>query len=126
MRPGMSCSVEILVDDIDDATYAPVQSIFRHAGGNVAFVVEDGSGEQGVYDFIRKERRRAMVRQALSQIRRRVNPVTEAELLDITELWAETANGLGDIHLRTMERLARAQDRRWASIRSKVASGGQG
>jgi HlyD family secretion protein len=43
MRPGMSCSIEILVDDIDDATYAPVQSIFRHGGGNVAFVSDAGA-----------------------------------------------------------------------------------
>ncbi len=38
MRPGMSCAVEILVEDIEDATYAPVQSVYRHDGGNVAFV----------------------------------------------------------------------------------------
>ncbi len=38
MRPGMSCSVEIRVDDISDAIYVPVQSVFRHLGKNIAFV----------------------------------------------------------------------------------------
>lgn len=90
--------------------------------GVIDVVVEDGGGEQAVYDFIRKERRRAAVRRALYQIRRRVNSVTEAELLDITDLWAQTACKLGEVHLRTMERLSRAQDRRWASIRSAAES----
>jgi HlyD family secretion protein len=38
MRPGMSCSVEILVEDIADALYAPVQAVVRHRGDNIAFV----------------------------------------------------------------------------------------
>ncbi len=45
MRPGMSCSIEILVDDIDDTIFAPVQSVFRHEGENVAFVTDEGSIE---------------------------------------------------------------------------------
>lgn len=44
MRPGMSCAVEIRVDDIADAIYVPAQSIFRHLGKNVAFV--DHGGEK--------------------------------------------------------------------------------
>ncbi len=42
MRPGMSCAIEILVDDIADATYIPVQAVFRSGGDNVAFVVKPG------------------------------------------------------------------------------------
>jgi DSF synthase len=84
--------------------------------GIVDMVVEDGAGEQAVYDFIRNEERRALARRALYQIRRRVNRVTEDELLDITDLWAETAAQLSDDHLRKMERLTRAQERRWVSI----------
>lgn len=37
-RPGMSCSVEILIDEIQDALYVPVQSVFRDRRTNVAFV----------------------------------------------------------------------------------------
>ncbi len=39
MRPGMSCSVEILVEDILDTLYVPVQAVFRHEAKNIAFVV---------------------------------------------------------------------------------------
>ena len=40
MRPGMSCAVEILVDEIADTLYVPVQAVFRHKGGSIAFVAD--------------------------------------------------------------------------------------
>lgn len=38
MRPGMSCSVEIKVDEIPDALMVPVQSVVLSGGRQVAFV----------------------------------------------------------------------------------------
>src|SRR5262245_28314954 len=46
MRPGMSCAIEILVEDIQDALYVPVQSVFRRAEDTLAFVVHGGEGEE--------------------------------------------------------------------------------
>lgn len=46
MRPGMSCAVEILVDELTDATYVPVQAVFRDARGNASFVSDDGRVER--------------------------------------------------------------------------------
>ncbi len=46
MRPGMSCSIEILVDDLQDVLYVPVQSVFLDAGLPICFVREGGSIEQ--------------------------------------------------------------------------------
>ena len=42
MRPGMSCSVEILVKEIPDALFVPVQAVFRTGGKTVCFI----GGEQ--------------------------------------------------------------------------------
>ncbi len=42
MRPGMSCSIEILVDELMDATFVPVQSVFLDAGNPIALVSEHG------------------------------------------------------------------------------------
>jgi HlyD family secretion protein len=42
MRPGMSCVIEILADEIADALFVPVQAVYRKGRDNVAFV--DGSG----------------------------------------------------------------------------------
>ncbi|MEY2746129.1 MAG: hypothetical protein RL112_1171 [Planctomycetota bacterium] len=43
MRPGMSCSVEILSDMIEDCLQVPVQSVVLHEGRTISFVA-DGAG----------------------------------------------------------------------------------
>jgi HlyD family secretion protein len=44
LRPGMSCSIEILIDELNDALHVPVQSVFRTGDTNVCYV----SGDAGV------------------------------------------------------------------------------
>lgn len=46
MRPGMSCSVEILVREIPDTLYIPVQAVFRSGGNSICFV----DGEQVIVE----------------------------------------------------------------------------
>jgi HlyD family secretion protein len=46
MRPGMSCAIEILVEDIADTLYVPVQAIFRSGGDQLAFVSVAGAAEE--------------------------------------------------------------------------------
>lgn len=48
MRPGMSCAIEILVEDIADTTYVPVQAIFRSGGDQLAFVTGSNGAEERV------------------------------------------------------------------------------
>jgi uncharacterized membrane protein YgcG len=43
MRPGMSCSIEILVDQIADTLFVPVQCVFRNGTDNVVFVRDSGA-----------------------------------------------------------------------------------
>lgn len=38
MRPGMSCSVEILVQEIPDTLFIPLQAVFRTGGKSICFV----------------------------------------------------------------------------------------
>lgn len=42
MRPGMSCSVEVLIEELADALYVPVQCVFRDGVRNLCFVADDG------------------------------------------------------------------------------------
>ncbi len=42
MRPGMSCSVEILVEDLADVHYVPRQCVFLDGGETIVFAVENG------------------------------------------------------------------------------------
>lgn len=46
LRPGMSCAVEIEVDQLADALYVPVQSVFREGRATVCFVVDGGKLER--------------------------------------------------------------------------------
>lgn len=46
MRPGMSCSIEILVERIPDTLYVPVQSVHHSAGRALAWVQKDGKVEE--------------------------------------------------------------------------------
>src|SRR5262245_10712842 len=50
MRPGMSCAIEILVEEIDDTLFVPVQSIFRRGKTNLAFVEGGGPTEERKVD----------------------------------------------------------------------------
>jgi len=45
MRPGMSCSVEILSEEIPDALHVPLQAVFLNKGEPVCFVSRAGSVE---------------------------------------------------------------------------------
>lgn len=46
MRPGMSCSIEILVDELTDALTVPVQAVRLDAGAQVCFVSKAGTVEK--------------------------------------------------------------------------------
>lgn len=83
-----------------------------HAMGVVDLVVPTGAGKEAVEEWIRRENRRRRVLGALGAVKRRCQPVTYEELIEITEIWVETAMELSAADLRKMERLARAQDRR--------------
>ncbi len=87
-----------------------------HEMGVVDMLVEDGMGEQAVYDFVDRNERSFASRRAVYGARQIVNPVTRAELDRIVESWVDAALSLGPTDIRIMERLASAQDRRWASI----------
>ncbi len=46
LRTGMSCMVEIIVEQYEDAVYVPVHTVLRVGGESTVFVVKDGSIEE--------------------------------------------------------------------------------
>ena len=48
----------------------------------------------------------------MNRVRQLRNTVSLSELMQITEIWVDTAMQLGEKSLRTMERLVRAQRKR--------------
>ena len=86
-----------------------------HKLGVVDVLVPKGEGVQAVHDVVRRNQRTAHARTAMNRVRQIRNPVTLAELMQVTEIWVDTAMQLGEKQLRTMERLVRAQQKRPAA-----------
>ncbi len=46
LRPGMNCGIEILVEEIPDTLYVPIQSVMLSRGETIAFVAAAGRAEE--------------------------------------------------------------------------------
>jgi len=77
--------------------------------GLVDVLVEDGHGEEAVYDYVEKQARHSNGYIAVQKARQRFNPVTYQELIDITGIWVDAALKLGKKDLRVMDRFVRSQ-----------------
>ena len=80
-----------------------------HELGLVDVLIEDGEGEDAVYDYVRKQYRRSNGYLALQRARQRFNPVTYQELMDITTIWVDAALQLRERDLKVMERFIHSQ-----------------
>ena len=78
--------------------------------GVVDVLAEDGQGEYALNNWIKKNHRSFNSFQAINKAKQRVNPLTLAELYDITEIWVGAALRLDERNLKVMERLVRAQN----------------
>ncbi|MFG1299728.1 crotonase/enoyl-CoA hydratase family protein [Xanthobacter sp. V3C-3] len=88
-----------------------------HEMGVVDVLAEDGQGQQAVVDYIARHGRKHNAHHAVYRARRRVNPVTLSELIDVVDIWAEAALNLTEADLRKMDRLCAAQNKRLAGLR---------
>lgn len=82
-----------------------------HELGLVDVLVEDGEGEDAVYQFVRKQSHNSNGFMAVQRARQRFNPINYQELIDITTIWADAALQLSDRDLKVMERLVRSQQK---------------
>ena len=83
--------------------------------GIVDVLAPKGEGVAAVEDVIRRNQRIGHARVAMNRVQAACHPVSFEELMNVTEIWVDTAMQLGDKSLRTMERLVRAQLRRPAT-----------
>lgn len=91
-----------------------------HEMGVVDVLAEDGQGQQAAVEYISRHNRKHNAHHAVYRARRRVNPVTLDELIDVVDIWAEAALNLTEADLRKMDRLCAAQNRRLAGLQSEV------
>ena len=70
-----------------------------------------GEGVHTVNEFMRRHERYANGRIAMRRVRQRLFPLTQAELMDVVEIWVEAAMNLTSRDLRVMHRIVAAQSR---------------
>lgn len=87
------------------------------AMGVIDRVAESGCGEAEVAALIKRQTRNRNGLLGIASVRRRVNPVTFRELLEVVHLWADCALRLSSRDLKLMQRLVARQN--------DIASGGQ-
>jgi DSF synthase len=78
--------------------------------GVVDIVVEDGEGEAGVAALIEKRKRSHNGFSAMAQARRRVHKIDYSELVDVVEIWVDSALRINVRDLKLMQRLVSRQN----------------
>ena len=82
-----------------------------HQLGLIDVLCEKGEGEAAVRRYAAEQSARFETALTLAKVRRRADPVTREELVDIVEMWVDLALQLGEPELRRMDALARHQER---------------
>jgi DSF synthase len=80
--------------------------------GVIDLLVEDGTGEAAVREFVRRNERHRNGMQAVFSCRQHFQRISYEEMLNITKVWVDAALRLEEKDLKMMSRLARSQFRR--------------
>jgi DSF synthase len=78
--------------------------------GVVDVLAEKGEGELAVYRYMDRRSKVANTHKALRKVKDYCNPITYDELIDITNMWVDSAMHLESRDLRMMERLVKRQN----------------
>lgn len=83
--------------------------------GLVDVLVEDGEGEEAVYDYCKRQARSSssIGFMAVQKARQRYSPITYQEMVDITAIWVDAAMQLGERDMKIMDRLVRSQQKQY-------------
>lgn len=94
--------------------------------GAIHEVVKDGEGMLAVQNFMRRHSRAAPGLLAMRNVRHRVQPIEYSELLDVLNVWVDTAMSLSRRDLRLMQAFASRQQKQMniteASATSQVVA----
>ncbi|NIQ15937.1 MAG: enoyl-CoA hydratase [Candidatus Dadabacteria bacterium] len=80
--------------------------------GVVDRIAERDEGKEAVYSYIKQASKYCNSFTALKNVREKLHPVTQEELLEVSKYWVEIAMNLSDRDLKLMKRLVRAQTKK--------------
>ncbi len=86
--------------------------------GIVDMLVPRGEGLAAAHRLVQDRRRAPLAHQAVNRVYQRYESVPILELQDITTEWVDSAMALGEQGIRTIERVVRAQSRRFSGTAS--------
>ena len=84
--------------------------------GLIDVVTTKQDGMQGVNDLIKKIKKSNNTRNAVFKMREILNPVTYEEMIEIGEMWVDSAMSLSSKELKVMGRLIRSQDKMYGAL----------
>ena len=90
--------------------------------GIVDLVVPRGQGLEAAQKLVQQNCRAAIAHQAVNRFYHRYERVPLAELQDITTEWVDSAMALDERGLQTIERVVRAQSRRFAELTARPSA----
>jgi DSF synthase len=111
---GPALARQILEDGLS-RTAAEVKAL-----GLVDLVCADGQALATFTRFVQDNRQRFATLLTLKRVRERAEPVNQAELYDIVDLWVDLALKLDETDLRRMDCLARVQEKKRADAGCKA------
>ena len=79
--------------------------------GLVDHLADEGESMLELERFIRRHRKSRVNHSAVLKMRKIVNPVTKDELLQIADLWVDSAFSLSSTNIKAMNRIVKAQTR---------------
>lgn len=79
--------------------------------GLIDQLAEPGQAMTALEKFIRRHRRARVNHDAVLKMRRIINPVTKDELMQIADLWVDSAFSLSPTNIKAMSRIVKAQTR---------------
>ena len=77
--------------------------------GLVDVLADDGDGEMAVYDYIKRENRARNGFRAMRRVRNAKDPITYEELMQVLDIWVDTALRLEPRDPKMMDRLVSRQ-----------------
>jgi len=77
--------------------------------GLIDVLADDGDGEMAVYDYIKRENRARNGFRAMRRVRDAKDPITYEELMQVLDIWVDTALRLEPRDLKMMDRLVSRQ-----------------
>jgi HlyD family secretion protein len=131
LRTGMSCMVEIIVEQYEDAVYVPVHTVLRVGGESTVFVVKVGSIEERKVEVGLDNRRMIRIISGLDEgeLVLQAPPLKSAAIESGSEIAGTGLSGTGDeLKERINERLGETNGtevRRPPSMPSEGAGGPQ-